>query len=86
MTRKVLLYGARGLAIYLRRNARVRGGGLLRPTELRTQHDSALCSHCTQVCERTLNGKRWDYQNPTADGTSTPDLEAQKRHGQYLNG
>ena len=29
MARKVLLYGARGLAIYLGRNARVRGEGLL---------------------------------------------------------
>lgn len=36
MTRKVLLYEARGLAIYLGRNARVGGEGLLSPTELCT--------------------------------------------------
>lgn len=44
MTRKVLLYDARGLAVYLGRNPRARGEGLLRPIRLHTGHDSAYAA------------------------------------------
>ena len=40
MTRKTLLYGARGLTIYLGRSARVRGQELRRPIKQHLAHDT----------------------------------------------